>query len=153
MKRIFYAPENIAERDHSKSSIFLAGTIDMGNSVDWQEETIKKIFKKDYKYNIFNPRRKEWDSSWSQEFDNPQFYQQVNWELNAIEVADYVLVYFASGSQSPISLLELGILSCEPHKVCVVCENGFWRKGNVDIVCDRYGIQMISSIDEWVNML
>jgi len=153
MKRIFYAPENISERNMNKSSVFLAGTIDMGNSVDWQDETTKKIFQKTYPYNIFNPRRKDWDSTWTQEYDNPQFYQQVNWELNAIEETDYVLVYFASNSKSPITLMELGILTCEPHKVCVVCEEGFWRKGNVDVVCDRYGIQMFKTIDEWIDKL
>jgi hypothetical protein len=61
------------------------------------------------------------------------------------------LVYFASGSQSPITLLELGILTATPEKVSVVCEEGFWRKGNVDIVCDIYDIPMFKSIDSWIT--
>jgi hypothetical protein len=149
---VYYPPMNIAKRNTRLPSIFLAGTIDMGNSVDWQENTIGLINSLTNRYyNIFNPRRSDWDSSWEQSYENPQFYQQVNWELNAIKSADYVLVYFASGSQSPITLLELGILTATPEKVSVVCEEGFWRKGNVDIVCDIYDIPMFKSIDSWIT--
>lgn len=148
---VYYPPQNIATRDVHKPSIFLGGTIDMGNSVDWQEYTTELIIKnKGGKYNIFNPRRKDWDSSWEQKFENPNFYQQVNWELNALEQADIILLYFVSGSQSPISLLELG-LHIHSGKVVVVCEDGFWRKGNVEIVCNRYDIPMFRSIEDFVN--
>lgn len=148
---VFYPPQNISKRDFRKESIFLAGTIDMGNSVDWQEDTINKIIDKvGIRYNIFNPRRKDWDSSWIQEYSNPQFYQQVNWELGALEACDIILVYFAVGSQSPITLMELG-LQAQSGKVAVVCEDGFWRKGNVDIVCDIYDIPMFKSIDSWIT--
>lgn len=151
---VYYPPMNIAKRNTKMSSIFLAGTIDMGNSVDWQENTLQLINSfRPMRYNIFNPRRKDWDSSWEQKYENPQFYQQVQWEMNAIKEADYVLVYFASGSQSPITLLELGILTATPKKVVVVCEDGFWRKGNVEIVCDLYGIPMYETIKDWVKEL
>lgn len=150
---VYYPPQNIATRDVLKPSIFLGGTIDMGNSVDWQEYTTELIIKnKGDKYNIFNPRRKDWDSSWEQKFENPQFYQQVNWELNALEQADIILLYFVSGSQSPITLLELG-LNIPTGKVCVICEDGFWRKGNVEIVCNRYDVPLFKNIEEWVKTL
>jgi hypothetical protein len=151
---VYYPPMNIAKRNTNLPSIFLAGTIDMGNSVDWQETTIDLINSfRPARYNIFNPRRKDWDSSWEQSYENPYFYQQVSWELNAIDEADYVLVYFASDSQSPITLLELGILTARPEKVSVVCEDGFWRNGNVEIVCDLYSIQMYPSIKDWAKEL
>jgi len=154
MKTIFNPPDNISQRNFNKPSIFLAGTIDMGDSVDWQADTIWMI--ENYRpsqYNIFNPRRADWDSSWEQEFENPYFYQQVNWELNAIDEADMVLLYLKGGSQSPISLLELGILTAKPKKTIVVCDDDFWRKGNVDVVCDRYRIPIFESIREWVITL
>jgi hypothetical protein len=152
-KCVFYPPYNIANRDSLKPSIFLGGTIDMGNSVDWQERTTELIIKnKGGEYNIFNPRRKDWDSSWEQKFENPHFYQQVNWELNALEQADIILLYFVSDSQSPISLLELGLYA-HTGKVVVLCEDGFWRKGNVEIVCNRYDIPMFESIEKWIETL
>jgi hypothetical protein len=150
---VFTPPYNISHRNRKKPSIFLGGTIDMGNSVDWQQDTIQQITRvRPLVYNIFNPRRKDWDSSWEQKFENPQFYQQVNWELNALEQADIILIYFKAGSQSPISLLELGLYA-RSGKLSVVCEEGFWRKGNVDIVCDRYAIPMFESIKDWVVTL
>lgn len=154
MKNVFTPPMNIANRDYGKSSIFLGGTIDMGNSHNWQEDTIKYI--ESYhpqKYNIFNPRRLDWDSNWEQSFENPHFYQQVNWELDALEAAEFVLIYFMKGSQSPISLLELGLMASDFHRLSVICEDGYFRKGNVEIVCNRYQIQMFQTIEDWVNEL
>jgi hypothetical protein len=154
MSNVFYPPHNISKRDFTKKSIFLAGTIDMGNSTDWQTETIELIHYRygPFHFNIINPRRKDWDSSWVQEYQNPNFYQQVNWELSALEAADVIIVYFAAGSQSPITLMELGLYAGS-GKCLVVCEDGFWRKGNVEIVCDNYDIPMYETIKDVVNTL
>jgi len=118
----------------------------MGNSVDWQAYTID-ILSANASV-IYNPRRENWDSSWAQEIDSPEFNVQVNWELEHIEKADYVLMYFAPDSQSPITLLELGIVAARsPEKLLVSCPDGFWRKGNVDIVCNRYGVRTYETLD------
>ena len=124
-------------------TIFLAGSIEMGKAEDWQQK-MEWLFR-DGDATIFNPRREEWDSSWSQDIENPQFYQQVNWELNALEKSDLIFMYFAPGTQSPISLLELGLFA-HTGKMIVCCPEGFWRKGNVDIVCDRYDIPVFSNV-------
>jgi Nucleoside 2-deoxyribosyltransferase like len=130
----------------SLPSFFLAGTIDMGHSEDWQAYTID-ILSANASV-IYNPRRENWDSSWTQEIDSPDFNVQVNWELDHIEKADYVLMYFAPQSQSPITLLELGIVAAKyPEKLLVACPDGFWRKGNVDIVCNRYGVRTYETLD------
>lgn len=143
---IFYPPNNIARRSPILKSVFLAGTINMGNSEDWQYKASLALDQN--KWHVFNPRRKDWDSSWTQEFSNPQFYQQVNWELDAMEAADLIVFYFAPGSQSPITLLELGLHVTNPKKeMFVICPEGFWRKGNVDIVCAKYDIIMYDSLD------
>jgi hypothetical protein len=127
-------------------SFFLAGTIDMGHSVDWQSYSIDVL--SEHASVIYNPRRDNWDSSWTQEIDSPEFNVQVNWELEHIEKADYVLMYFAPESQSPITLLELGIVAAKyPNKLLVSCPDGFWRKGNVDIVCNRYGVRTYETLD------
>ena len=98
---------NIANRDFTKKSIFLAGSIEMGKAENWQEELAHGLYCN--QYNVFNPRRDDWDSSWEQSYENPQFFQQVSWELNAMEHADFIIMYFSPGTISPISLLELGL--------------------------------------------
>lgn len=146
----FIAPEPIRDRVFSRLSVFLAGTIDMGNSVNWQAEAAYKLTDQ---FNVFNPRRKDWNSSWQQKITNPQFKEQVDWELDGLDQADYILMYFLPGSQSPITLLELGLYA-ETGKLHVVCPEGFHRKGNVDIVCDRFGIPLYTNLDdaiEWLN--
>lgn len=139
--------------EFSNVSVFLAGTIDMGNSHNWQNDTIKTL--SHLNITVLNPRRKDWDSSWKQTIDDPQFYEQVNWELSALERADIVLMYLVKGSASPISLLELGLYA-NSRKIVVCCENGFYRRGNVEIVCKRYNIPVFDSfqaaIDEVVKI-
>jgi hypothetical protein len=127
-------------------SVFLAGTIEMGASEDWQTYAIGKLDR--FASVIYNPRRSDWDSSWRQEIDEPNFNTQVNWELDHIDKADIVIMYFAPGTKSPITLLELGIVAARyPEKLHVCCPEGFWRKGNVDIVCNRFGVKMYESLD------
>ena len=139
-----HPPHDFSE--HSPS-IFLAGSIEMGKAVDWQADLVTQLA--DLAVTFLNPRRPSWDSSWKQSIDNPVFAEQVNWELDALEHADLVAMYFAPGTQSPISLLELGLFATS-GKLIVCCPEGFWRKGNVDIVCARNGIQQVGSLDELV---
>jgi hypothetical protein len=128
--------------------IFLAGTIEMGNSEDWQSKLSNVL--SDRPYTVLNPRRADWDSSWTQEFENPQFYQQVTWELNALDKADIIILYLLPDSKSPISLMELGLYA-NSGKLLVCCPNGFWRKGNVDIVCERFNIPLYENIEKLLH--
>jgi hypothetical protein len=129
-------------------TIFLAGSIEMGAAEDWQK-TIERTFE-DENVTFFNPRRDDWDSSWSQ--TGEQFNTQVNWELNALDESDIIFMYFSPETKSPISLLELGLYSSE-RKMIVVCPDGFWRKGNVSVVCTRYSIPMFNTIEEGIFAL
>jgi hypothetical protein len=149
---IFTPPQSTIKRDNSNPTIFLAGSIEMGKAENWQHKTAKEL--ESFGYDIFNPRRDDWDSSWEQKIENPQFYQQVNWELEHIEKADYVIMYLSPGTQSPISLLELGLLAKDGrYKLMVVCPEGFWRKGNVDIICSRYNIRQFDSLEDVIDYL
>ena len=142
---IYTPPSNIVLRDLDRPSVFLAGSIEMGAAENWQ--TDKAMFFQRLGFDVFNPRRHDWDASWEQKFENPQFYQQVNWELHALEAADLILMYFAPSTKSPISLLELGLFA-ESRKIVVVCPDEFWRRGNVEIVCNRYNIPFYTN---WIT--
>lgn len=148
MKAKVFTPPSIIESD--RKSVFLAGTIDMGSSINWQEETIEAL--KDYDINIYNPRRYNWDNSWKQEIENVQFKQQVVWELNALDMADIIIMNFLPDSKSPISLLELGLYA-KSKKVFVCCPKEFYRSGNIHIVCERYKIPLFKNMTELLNNL
>ncbi|RYJ39427.1 hypothetical protein NU08_1735 [Flavobacterium anhuiense] len=148
MKKIYKAPEEIPLQIDLKT-IFLAGSIEMDKAVDWQkkcEELLQDQFV------VFNPRRNEWDSSWSQTIENPNFKEQVNWELNALEKADIIIMFFAENTMSHISLLEFGLYA-QTNKMKVVVEENFWRKGNIDIVCERYSVEQFKTLDELIQNL
>lgn len=133
----------------SNVSVFLAGTIDMGHSIDWQQKFIDQANKEETLDDVvvFNPRRKSWDHTWAQSIENKQFSEQVNWELDAMENADVILLFLEANSKSPISMMELGLFA-DSGKLMVCCEEGFWRKGNIDIVCKRKGIDQYNTFDE-----
>jgi hypothetical protein len=130
----------------------------MGKAEDWQERFVRAV---DHLHlTIFNPRREDWDSSWVQSIDNPQFAEQVNWELDYIARAENVVFYFDPNTMSPITLMELGYVVAlpttkswpyTPRRVYVCCPPGFWRKGNVDIICQRAGIKVVESLDALIE--
>lgn len=144
-KTVIYAPDKFR-------SIFLAGSIEMGSAEEWQKKVIADLSND---WVILNPRRTDWDSTWEQKIENAQFNEQVTWELSSIERADVVLVYIDPATKAPITLLELGILSqLKPSQTIVVCPEGYWRKGNVDIVCKRYKLKQFKNLDtalDWIN--
>jgi hypothetical protein len=133
-----------------KKSVFLAGSIEMGKAENWQERVAASLRHMDVL--LLNPRRAHWDASWDQSIDNPSFKQQVEWELDALDHADRVIMYFAPETRSPITLLELGIhVAANPKKLSVCCPEGFWRRGNVDIVCKRFGVRQFATLGELIK--
>lgn len=149
MSKIIKPPE-IIPLDTGFPILFLAGTIDMGKSTDWQTYIGNKLA--DLDIIILNPRRDDWDSSWKQEIENKQFRNQVEWELDGLASADYIFFHFEPDSKSPITLLELGLYA-QSKKCLVHCPKGFWRKGNVDVVCARYGITQVDSLPTALDIL
>jgi len=146
--QIIKPPTLLDWRNIERPAIFLAGSIEQGAADDWQTE-ISESIKKDIEYGaILNPRRDDWDTSWKQELYSNIFRSQVEWELEAMERCDFIIIYFAPGTKSPISLMELGLFAKDSHKLIVCCPNGFWRKGNVDVVCRRYQIRQVPTLDE-----
>lgn len=132
-------------------AVFLAGSIEMGTAENWQTRAIQLLDGK-VKF-IFNPRRDDWDSSWVQSIDNPQFSEQVNWELDHLNKSTGILFYFDPATKSPITLLELGLMVSRLKHIVVVCPEGYWRKGNVDIVCQRQGIRVFTELEPAVQTL
>lgn len=130
--------------EYKGKAIFLAGSIEMGVAENWQTKVEKSLAGRDI--TILNPRRDSWDSSWVQSIDNPRFKEQVEWELSAQEKADYIFMYFDPATKSPISLMELGLFA-KSGKLIVYCPEGYWRKGNVDIVCERYGVKRVDDFN------
>jgi hypothetical protein len=124
-------------------TVFLAGSIEQGQAGDWQASFTGAL--DDLDVGVLNPRRDEWDASWAQEMANPRFREQVEWELAGQERADVIAMHFDPAMRAPITLLELGLFA-RSDKVVVCCPSGFWRKGNVEVVCARYGVPLLNTL-------
>jgi hypothetical protein len=124
--------------------LFLAGTIDNGDSVDWQQELIDTISGIELKrpVAIYNPRRDNFPpAEYHQEID-----KQINWELYHLERADLIVMNILPKSKSPISLMEIGLFAKE-HKLMVFCNENFYRFDNVRVVCERYDVPLYTTND------
>jgi hypothetical protein len=119
----------------------------MGAAVDWQTTLTGRLA--DLDVVVLNPRRVNWDPSWTQSIDEPKFLEQVMWELDGLDRADLIAMWLEPQTLSPITLLEFG-LHARGGRLVVGCPPGFWRRGNVEVVCDRYGIQLLPTFEEFV---
>jgi len=144
--KLITAPELVEKS--KQLSVFLAGSIEGDTAKEWQQVIINAL--SDKEVTLLNPRRESWDNSWEQKISNPQFKEQVVWELDALEQADLIIMYFDKNTKSPISLLELGLFA-RSGKLIICCPDGFWRKGNVDIVCEKYNIQQVNNIEALIE--
>ncbi|MEM7372849.1 MAG: nucleoside 2-deoxyribosyltransferase domain-containing protein [Bacteroidota bacterium] len=145
--KVLTAPETLIIQS---PSIFLAGSIDQDKADNWQKRVIQAF--SDFSGTLLNPRRASWNAEWEQSIHHPAFREQVEWELDALEKADKILLYFDPQSLAPISLLELGLFA-RSQKIYVCCPDGYWRKGNVDIICNRYEIPQYPNLEDLVSAL
>jgi hypothetical protein len=154
--KVLQPPAAVEAVNPNVLTIFLAGSIEMGTAEDWQKKLIYDLHQ--LVAVAFNPRRDDWDPKWAQTIVNDNFRAQVIWELDALDRADLVIFYFDPKTTSPITLMELGMQAeqqqFQPDKTVIVCcPEGYFRKGNVDIVCKRYGIQLVDEYSKLVKAI
>ena len=147
--KVIKAPNSFYSIDLHGKRIFLGGSIEMGTAENWQDRLTNEL--KHFDEVILNPRRDDWDSSWEQSISNDKFREQVLWELKAQEYADLRVYYFDPATKSPITLLEIGLFKDKKNIVC--CPDGYWRKGNVEIVCLKYNIPLVHTFEHLLDWL
>ncbi|KAF1359931.1 hypothetical protein EJ07DRAFT_165589 [Lizonia empirigonia] len=128
-----------------RPSVILYGSIESDPAKDWQTSLATSL--SDLPVAIINPRCDAWDSTWVEDISDPRFKEQVEWEMDHARVADVIAFYFKPGTLTPITLLELGMYA-GTGKALVCCPEGFYKKGNVQIVCARYGVELLETLAE-----
>lgn len=131
--QVFTPETKVNETDAEwKYSVFLAGTIEMGNSIDWQAKAIRRL--RDLPINIYNPRRIVAP-------DENLITEQINWELDSIAKCEFIFMHLAKDTISPISLYELGMLQCRDgnsKSIVVACDPQYTRKTNVKVTLQHH---------------
>lgn len=146
--KLITAPEKIIKI--VSPLIFLAGSIDLGRAETWQDKVAD--FLKKYQGTLLNPRRENWGQNQCPDLTDQKFKNQVEWEFKGLNKSDYIIMYFAPASQSPISLLELGLFA-QSHKIICCCPPGFWRRGNVEFICRKFKIPLTENFEELIAKL
>lgn len=123
--------------------IFLAGSIITGKN-NWRDKAAEHIKQHwfDNEENsdnitIYNPVRTE---KWTDDLEN----EQMTWDTSMISVADYVILHLTGSSVSPVSLLELGLLSNDP-RLFVSMDDSYVKNNIVKLYYSRYGQKNIYS--------
>lgn len=142
--QIIHAPSE--EPINGIKSVFLAGTTTAVGNVDWREKLSASL--SEHPITIFNPNRPDWDSTWREDITFDPYREQVLWELDKQVKADLVVVYFHPATVAPISLLEFGLSAQVPGKVVAIAPEGYSKRGNVQIVCHKFGIEFLDNIDK-----
>ena len=125
-----YTPETQELDNPDGVGVFLAGTIEMGNSPDWQARAVRRL--QDLDVSIYNPRRVVAP-------DEDLIAAQITWELNSIAKCQFIFMHFAANTVSPISLYELGLLQGNHRigqkrkSIVVACDPLYSRVKNVKV--------------------
>lgn len=152
------APREILQAlksDPKSLSLFLSGQISPrcdSTPQTWQSSLANAL--SHLPLTVFNPHRPDWDSSWKSDPDFPPLNEQVNWELDAIEGSDLVVVSFAPGSDAPVTLMEFGLaVGRDPKKVICWLGEGYSKSVNVVLLCRRLGLTILRTEGEVVDEL
>jgi len=153
--KIIKPPQRVDLKAIKGKKVFLASSINQGKTEPWADKLAKHF--DDTNTCFFNPLRDNWDADMEQTINNPQFSEQVNWELDHLLKSDITVFFIDKEGESPISIGEVYLMSLlnasGKCKVIVCCEKGFWRRGNIEIMCYRFKMPLVETIEELIDKL
>lgn len=100
---------------------------------------------------LYNPRRDAWDPTITPSAKTAAFRTQVEWELDALKKATVIAFFFDHATMSPVTMCELGLWA-HSGKVVACCDRRFWKSGNVELVCEGYGVPLVHTFSELVPL-
>lgn len=138
------------------TTIFLAGTIEMGAGVRWHADAARRIHQtlldktNDSTMPVLefhNPRR---DEGFTPEMAEPQ----IRWEQERLIGSDYIFMYLQPDTKSPISLLEFGQF-IGTGKLYLSCSPDFYRYSNLIITAEYSHARdhVLDNIDDCIDTM
>jgi len=145
IKNMLYTSDNkLPLQEQGNQSIFLAGSMDTNINGNWRQDVINRL---DDDYNFFDPTNNNHST-----LHNYQMRAHIKWELDALKMADKIILNFIPNAQSPISLVELG-LHVATSKLIVICPKEFYKYRYVNVLCKEYDTPFFHSINEALDTL
>jgi len=119
--------KKIYKLDYTRHRVYLAGST---NGYNWQGQFINRLAGLDV--DVFNPRSLK-DGIFG-------------WEIDHLNVATVIALHFEPEDPSPSGLLTLGMFA-KTDRLIVSCPDAFYRKADVDIICEREDIHRVDTLD------
>ena len=136
---VYTAFSPLPSKEKENSYYFLAGSIDFKESNPWRES----FYKNSNEFiHFFDPTRPD-----HYLLNDEEMRQHINWELDALELADKIFLNFLSEAKSPISLVELGLYS-KSAKLVVICPYDFYQYRYVETLCEKYDIPLFQKLEK-----
>ena len=120
--------KKIYKLDYTRHRVYLAGSTKGDN---WQGRFVREM--SGLNVDVFNPRNNVVDG-------------QYGWEIDHLNIATVIALYFDPKDPSPSGLLTLGMFA-KTDRLIVCCPKIFYKKGDVDIICEREDIHTIETLD------
>lgn len=141
---IYYSNHPLEEVKKDKPLLFLAGSIDIQLLGNWRKSVANSLGDG---YHFLDPTALNYQSMVESDWD-----KHVSWEFKAMELSDIILLNFLPDSQSPISLVELG-LNIKLKKLIVVCPIQFYKNKYIKLLCNYYSTPCFESLEEALEFL
>lgn len=119
--------KKIYKLDYTRHRVYLAGSTKGDN---WQRRFVKEM--SDLDVDVFNPRS--------------VVDGQYGWEVDHLNIATVIALYFDPSDPSPSGLLTLGMYA-KTDRLIVCCPKTFYKKDDVDIICEREDIHTVETLD------
>lgn len=136
---IITSEQKLPEKNSLEKYVFLAGSMDNRYFGNWRIEAVKKL---ETKVNVFDPTNMDNDS-----LNDAEMKSHILWELDALAIADKILLNFLPDSKSPISLVELGLYVAS-KKLIVVCPKAFYKSRYVYTLCEKYNTPIFEDVNK-----
>ncbi|MEP2240010.1 MAG: nucleoside 2-deoxyribosyltransferase domain-containing protein [Maribacter sp.] len=140
---IYTSNDILPINNSNQRSIFLAGSMDHKQEGSWRTKVIAEFGAHD----IFDPTHVHHNN-----LNDEQMKRHVQWELDALQLADMILLNFLPIALSPISLVELGMY-VRSNKLIVICPKAFYKSNYVNTLCKKYNTPIFNNITEAKTLL
>ncbi|WP_152594432.1 nucleoside 2-deoxyribosyltransferase domain-containing protein [Cellulophaga sp. E6(2014)] len=141
---VFTSETALPIKESDQRYIFLAGSMASKHTINWRNQVVNSLRNS---YQFLDPTKEHHDT-----LNATQMKKHVEWELDAMAMADIVLLNFLPKALSPISLVELG-LYVNTKKLYVVCPKAFYKSSYVLTLCERYHTPTFKTLLEAIDTL
>jgi len=111
---------------------------------DWRQDVVNQL---DSVYHFYDPTNNNHDK-----LNDSQMKEHITWELDALKMADKIILNFLPNAQSPISLVELG-LYMSTNKLIVICPKEFYQSRYVNVLCKQYNTPFFYNMSDALSTI